>query len=279
MTARHACVIGWPVGHSRSPLIHGYWLKHYGIAGTYDKREVAPEQLEQFLADLPAAGLVGCNVTLPHKEATFRLVRVADELTLRLGVVNTVYLDNGLVSGLSTDGEGFVANLQATAPHFSIADSHVTLLGAGGAARAIAGALLAAGAAEIAVVNRAIERCELLRRDFGARIIPLHWSRRTDVIAGTGLLVNTTSLGMKGQPDLDIDLRRLPPEALVSDIVYVPLETSLLRNARQRGNLVIPGLGMLLHQAVRGFELWFGRRPEVTATLHDLVAADIERTA
>jgi shikimate dehydrogenase len=278
MSAPKACVIGWPIKHSRSPIIHGYWLKHYGLAGSYEKQEVQPNQLQSFLRNLPASGYVGCNVTIPHKEAACRIVKVIDHLTRRLGVVNTVFVREGSVFGTSTDGEGFVQSLIHSSPRFSPEGKHFTILGAGGAARAIVGTLVEMGAAELAVVNRTAERSATLRRDFGERVRPVDWSSRSDILAGTDVLVNTTSLGMKGQPALDIDLWRLPSSALVTDIVYTPLETRLLKLARQRGNQTVPGLGMLLYQAVPGFELWFGVRPTVTPELYDLVAADLELT-
>ncbi len=276
MTGPAACVIGWPIRHSRSPLIHGYWLKRYGIAGNYGKKEVTPDELRGFLLHLPEQGYVGCNVTMPHKEQTFAAVKVTDDLTRRLGVVNTVFLRKGEVCGISTDGEGFVQNLTHGCPGFSPAGKHFTILGAGGAARAIAGTLKACDAGKLAILNRTPERAEILRRDFGNTVEIVDWSKREDIIANTDVLVNATSLGMKGQPPLAIDLSRLSRDALVTDIVYTPLETPLIVAARAQGNRAVPGLGMLLYQAVPGFELWFGRRPEVTRELHDLIAADIE---
>jgi shikimate dehydrogenase len=276
---RKAAVIGWPIAHSRSPLIHNYWLKHYGIDGEYLRLPVRPEEVDAFFAGMAAQGYVGCNVTLPHKEAAFRAVEIADEATARLGSVNTVYLRGGKLMGTSTDGEGFIASLAAVIPGWSIADGKAVLLGAGGSARAIAGTLLDKGAAEITVVNRTLSRAAAIRDDFGPRIKPVAWEKAEEALAGAALLVNTTSLGMRGGEPLQFDLARLPREAVVSDIVYIPLETDFLELARSRGHSVVPGLGMLLHQAVRGFELWFGRRPEVTQELYDLVARDIEQGA
>ncbi len=273
---RKACVIGWPIGHSRSPLIHGYWLERYGIKGSYEQVPVRPEGLAEFLTRLAANGFAGCNVTLPHKEAAFRLVRAADAATQRLGVVNTVFERDGELLGTSTDGEGFLASLAAGRPGWRAKDQSVVILGAGGATRAIAGALIDAGAARIIVANRTRARAEDLRRDFGSRIESRAWTEAPALLERADLLVNTSSLGMTGQPPLALDLAALPKSAVVTDIVYTPLETDLLERAKARGNPVVPGLGMLLHQAVRGFELWFGTRPEVTAELHDLVAADID---
>jgi shikimate dehydrogenase len=273
---RKACVIGWPISHSRSPLIHGYWLKRYGIDGIYERIAVPPAELSAFLSSLADKGYAGCNVTLPHKEGAFRVVRIADDATLRLHVVNTVYHRDGELWGTSTDGEGFLANLTAHVPHWRAENQTVVILGAGGAARAIIGALLDAGSRRLLVANRTLARADELRRDFGSRVEPHDWRDVRKLLEDADLLVNSTSLGMTGQPPLELDLTRLPRSAIVTDIVYAPLETDLLVRSRARGNIVVPGLGMLLHQAVRGFELWFGRRPEVTPELHDLVARDID---
>ncbi len=273
---RKACIIGWPVAHSRSPVIHNYWLRLHRIPGRYDRVPVEPGMVHEFLSRLEENGFAGCNVTLPHKEAAFASVAAADEATKRLGVVNTVFLRDGRSFGTSTDGEGFLANLAANAAGFSIANQRVVLLGAGGAAMAIAGALADAGAAEIAVANRTAERVGILRRKFGPLIVPVAWQKKEDALAECRLLVNTTALGMRGQPPLDLDLARLEPEAVVADIVYTPLTTALLKAAKARGNRTAGGLGMLLHQAVRGFELWFGVRPAVTAELYALVARDVD---
>ena len=272
----NACVIGWPISHSRSPLIHGYWLAQHKIEGSYTRQPVEPEKVASFLSALVANGYAGCNVTLPHKERVFDLVTRADEATERLGAVNTVFVRDGYILGTNTDGEGFINSLKSSNPGLSLANTRSVVLGAGGAALAIVSALLLQGVEEVAVVNRSIEKVMFLRDRFGGKVKPLPWSARTDILADCQLLVNTTSLGMKGQPDLDIDLSRLDPKSIVTDIVYTPLRTKLLVNAASRGNPVVEGLGMLLHQAVRGFELWFGIRPEVTLDLHDLVARDID---
>lgn len=273
---RKACVIGWPISHSRSPLIHGYWLRRYGIAGSYERIPVRPEELSGFFAGLIARGFVGCNVTLPHKEAAFRAVRTADAATARLGVINTVFARDGDLWGTSTDGEGFLASLAAGHTGWHAKDQTVVILGAGGATRALVGALIDAGAGRLLVANRTRSKAEDLARDFGPRIEPHDWADAPEILRHADLLINTSSLGMTGQPALEIDLASLPRSALVTDIVYTPLETDLLKRAKARGNAIVPGLGMLLHQAVRGFELWFGARPEVTAELYDLVARDID---
>jgi len=275
---RKACVIGWPISHSRSPLIHGYWLKRYGIAGSYERVPVRPEDLPDFLGKLREDGFVGCNVTLPHKEATFRTVRIADDATRKLGVVNTVFMRDGELWGTSTDGEGFIASLSATLPGWQAKGRTAVVPGAGGATRAIVGALIDQGAARLLIANRTRARAEELQRDFGSRIEVRDWAQAAEALGAADLLINTTSLGMTGQPALDIDLAALPETAVVTDIVYTPLETDLLRRASARGNATVPGLGMLLHQAVRGFELWFGQRPQVTAELRALVEADLKKS-
>jgi shikimate dehydrogenase len=277
MTIKRACVIGWPVAHSRSPLIHGYWLGKYGILGSYEREPVRPQQVREFIENLEVNGYLGCNVTLPHKKTAYEAVNIADDATRQLGVVNTIFMRDDLAWGTSTDGEGFLANIEATVPGWSVRGKHVLLLGAGGAARAIAGTLIARGASQISVANRTPQRAQALKTDFGKHIVPVGWALGADALAEADLLVNTTSLGMTGQPLLELNLGRLRPQTIVSDIVYVPLETDLLQQARERGNIVVGGLGMLLHQAVRGFELWFGVRPEVTQDLHDFIAENIER--
>lgn len=271
-----ACVIGWPISHSRSPLIHGYWLKQHGIDGSYTRQPVEPSALGAFLTGLVGAGYAGCNVTIPHKENAFGLVIRADETTERLGAVNTVFVKDGLILGTNTDGEGFINSLYQSAPGVSLANSRVVVLGAGGASLAVVNAVLEQGASEVAVANRTPEKVELLRRRFGARVVPLAWQHAAGHLSECSLLVNTTSLGMKGQPPLSLDLSRLAASAVVTDIVYTPLRTPLLEDAAARGNTVVEGLGMLLHQAVRGFSLWFGVKPTVSEELYTLIARDID---
>lgn len=271
-----ACVIGWPISHSRSPLIHNYWISQYGFDAIYEKVPVRPEQLEEFFRTFQDQGYIGCNVTLPHKENAFHILNAADEPTRRLRAVNTVYVSNGKLLGTNTDGEGFLNSLKAALPTLGFTDIRAVVIGAGGAAASIADALLTSGTSEIALVNRSRDRAEQLRNRLGNRIVVLPWEQRADALTDCQLLVNTTSLGMTGQPALQISLDRLPTTAAVADIVYSPLRTDLLEQARARGNPTIEGLGMLLHQAVRGFELWFGIRPVVTRELHDLIAKDID---
>jgi shikimate dehydrogenase len=271
-----ACVIGWPISHSRSPLIHGHWLKQYGIDGSYTRQPVEPSALATFLSTLAKSGYAGCNVTIPHKENTCRLVVSADETTARLGAVNTVFVREGKVFGTNTDGEGFLNSLYTSAPGVSLRNSRAVVLGAGGASLAVVNAILEQGASEVVVANRTIDKAHALRQRFGSRVVPLQWERIADQLSECSLLVNTTSLGMTGQPGIELDLSRLSPSAVVSDIVYTPLRTKLLQDAARRGNPVVEGLGMLLHQAVRGFSLWFGVTPEVTSELYALVAQDID---
>ena len=273
---KKACVIGWPISHSRSPLIHGYWLKQYGIDGSYTRQPVEPAALASFLSSLETNGYAGCNVTIPHKENAFNLITPADQSTERLGAVNTVFLRDGKTLGTNTDGEGFINSLLKSAPDLILNNSRVAVLGAGGASLAVVNAILEQGAHEVAIFNRTIEKAEQLRARFGQRVKPLAWDKTADQISDCSLLVNTTSLGMKGQPELVIDLSRLCMSAVVTDIVYTPLRTQLLEQASRRGNRVVEGLGMLLYQAVRGFSLWFGVTPVVTPELYDLVARDID---
>jgi shikimate dehydrogenase len=270
------CVIGWPVGHSRSPVIHGFWLKHHGIAGEYVKQEVAPEAFPAFLRNLAEHGFVGANITVPHKAAAFEAVDEADQLAQRLGVVNTVYLRNSRLYGTNTDGEGFLASLKQAAPHWRPRGT-VLVLGAGGAARAITGALLDDGCERIIIANRTKTRADELARDFGRNITAIEISKTEDYLEEASLMVNATTCGMSGKPPLDLDLQGLRDHAVIADIVYTPLETDLLRRARARGLIAVDGLGMLLHQAVRGFELWFGVRPTVTDELRQVIVADLDR--
>jgi shikimate dehydrogenase len=273
--ARLAGVIGWPVGHSRSPRLHGFWLAAHGIDGAYVPLAVPPDRLAAAVAALPWLGFRGANVTIPHKQAVLGLCdRVSDEAR-RIGAVNTLVIDaDGRLEGRNTDGFGFLANLRAALPAWSAEAGPAVLLGAGGAARAVAVALLDAGAPEIRLVNRSRARAERLAGDLADRRLTVaDWESRAAALAGVALLVNTTSLGMAGQPPLDLDLARLPQDAAVNDIVYVPLETPLLAAARARGHATVDGIGMLLHQARPGFDAWFGVLPEVSAGLRHYVLA------
>jgi shikimate dehydrogenase len=271
-----ACVVGWPVSHSRSPLIHGYWLERHGIAGSYTRVAVKIEEAAGFLRDLMGRGYVGCNVTIPHKETAFAVADVTLPAARAAGAANTLWYESGKLLADNTDGVGFVENIRSTVPGFSFEGVVVSMLGAGGAARGIAHALLAAGVEEIRVFNRTRARAEALAEILGARIAAFDWSERNAGSQGAALLINTTPLGMNKADALDIDMPLLDPGCIVADIVYVPLETPLLAAARRRGLVTVDGLGMLLHQAVPGFERWFGVRPEVTDELRALIVRDIE---
>jgi shikimate dehydrogenase len=275
---RRACVVGWPIAHSRSPLIHSFWLRTLGIDGEYGKVAVPPENFLSFAKRLGEDGLVGANVTLPHKEAAFA---ACDRLTgdaADLGAVNTLWLEDGKLCGDNTDVAGFLANLDDQAAGWRGRTRSAIVLGAGGAARAIVHGLLSVGLEEIAILNRTVDRAERLAAQFGRKARAEAWGALPTRLGGADLLVNTTSLGMVGQPDLAIDLDTLPAQAIVADIVYTPLATTLLQSARQRGLATVEGLGMLLHQAAPGFERWFGVRPQVTPELRSLIEADILRT-
>jgi shikimate dehydrogenase len=272
---RKACVVGWPAGHSRSPLIHNYWLRQHDIAGEYVAQPVPPEQFPEFIKTL-AGRYVGANVTLPHKEVALSLTE-PDARARAVGAANTLWFDAGALRSTNTDVEGFLANLDAAAPGWDRA-ADVVVLGAGGSARAVVFGLIERGIARVHVVNRTPERAQALRTRFGETVRPASAAELPPLLATAGLLVNTTSLGMRGQPPLEIDLQPLRSGALVADLVYVPLETSLLAAARARRHRTADGLGMLLHQAVRGFSLWFGVRPSVTPELRALIEADLAKT-
>ena len=273
---KKACVIGYPIAHSRSPIIHNYWLKTYGIEGLYEKREVRPEDLADFLTNLVDHGYIGCNVTIPHKEQALRLIPILDGVVRKTGSLNTVYLENGTLKATSTDGEGFYQNLMATIPGLDLTEKTAIILGAGGSARAIIERLLRAGLAQIKIVNRTPSKAEELAALFGPKVSLLTGDRFGIESKSAALLVNTTSQGMKGQPPLEVELSALPEDAVVADLVYVPLKTEFLKNAEARGLRTVGGLGMLLHQATVGFEKWFGRRPIVTDELYRLVAKDVD---
>jgi len=277
MARKAACVIGWPVGHSRSPLIHNHWIKEHGLDAEYRREAVPPDQFVDFIAQLAERGYAGGNVTVPHKEAALALSE-PDDRARAVGAANTLWLDGGRLRSTNTDVEGFIANLDATASGWDRSPGSALVLGSGGAARAVVFGLLERGISRIFLANRTFERAAALRDKFGNRVEAVRWSDIDSHMAEAGLIVNTTSLGMAGQPPLTIDLARLPAGAVVSDLVYVPLETALLAAAKARGLRTVDGLGMLLHQAVRGFQRWFGVRPEVTKALRTLVEADLIRS-
>lgn len=270
--ARLAGVLGWPVGHSRSPRLHGFWLERHGIDGAYVPLAVAPENLESVIRALPRMGFRGANLTVPHKEKALGLVDELDPLAERIGAVNTlVFGEDGRILGRNTDAFGFLENLRRGAPGWNPEAGPAVVLGAGGAARAVCVALKSAGVPEIRLVNRSTDRAKALARGLHGTFSVFSWDQVAPTLDGAALLVNTTTLGMTGHPPLDIDLGPLPKNAVVNDIVYAPLITDLLAQAQARGNPIVDGLGMLLWQAVPGFEAWFGIRPEVTDEVRDFV--------
>ena len=269
-----AFVVGWPIAQSRSPLIHGHWLATHGLAGSYERVAVPPEEIETFLANLPGSDFVGGNVTVPHKEAAFRAVSERDAVAEATGAVNTLWIEAGKLCGANTDAPGFLANLDDRAGGWDRDPTVAVVLGAGGAASAVAWGLKARGFT-VRLVNRTLARAEALAARLGEGVTAHGWDEVGKLLPTAGLVVNTTSLGMTGKDDMTIDLAGLPETALVTDIVYVPLETPFLALARARGNRTVDGLGMLLHQAAPGFEHWFGLRPTVTPELRKLILADL----
>jgi shikimate dehydrogenase len=270
---RAACVIGWPIEHSRSPLIHNYWLKTYGIPGAYRREAIPPERFQSFVRSLAGNGYVGANVTVPHKEAALAC-SLPDDRARAVGAANTLWFDGELRS-TNTDVEGFLDNLDASVPGWDRDRGPAVVLGAGGAARAVVHGLLERGIDNVVVINRSAERAQALQERFGNRVRTASWDERNAGLADGKLLVNTTTLGMQSQPDLALDVARMPANAIVAELVYAPAVTTLLRAAKARGLRTADGLGMLLYQAVRGFTLWFGKKPEVTDELRRLLAADL----
>jgi shikimate dehydrogenase len=271
-----ASVIGWPIAHSRSPLIHGYWLKQHGIDGAYEKIAVEPEGLPAFLATLRHGQHVGTNVTLPHKETALAHIDVPDERVQRIGALNTIWREGDKLHATSTDGVGFVENVKAEIPGFGWRGKSVTILGAGGSTRALVDEMLRQGVAAITIWNRTHSRAEVLAASFGTHVSAVVSADLAKTLGRIDLLVNTTSAGVKGDLELALPWTSLAAGAVVADIVYTPLVTDFLRKAAARDHVIVPGLGMLLHQAVIGFERWFGVRPQVTPALYDLVARDID---
>ncbi len=270
-----ACLIGWPAAHSRSPIIHKYWLNALGIAGDYRIEAVPPDAIGSFIANMAARGYVGANVTIPHKESVLAMT-TPDERAQAVGAANTLWFEGDKLRSTNTDVEGFLGSLDAAAPDWAGIDD-VLVLGAGGSSRAVVFGLLERGVARVRVANRTFARAQELAERFGQRVQPLSWDLIGKTLPNVHMLVNTTSLGMSGQPSLDVDVSLLPTNAVVADLVYAPLVTPLLRAAQSRGLRTADGLGMLLHQAVRGFSLWFGQRPVVTPELRALVEADLNK--
>jgi len=274
--AKLAGVFGWPVGHSLSPRLHGFWLQRYGIDGAYVPLAVEPDDFETALRALPKLGFLGANVTVPHKEAALVICDEVDILAKRIGAVNTVFVTpEGRLRGSNTDAFGFLENLTQEAPAWRADGGPAVVIGAGGAARAVIVALVDAGVPEVRLANRTYERAETLARDLGGPITVIPWPERTESLGGTNLLVNTTTQGMSGTPSLDLNLEALPGNALVTDIIYTPLKTKLLGDAQTRGNPTVDGLGMLLHQARPGFAQWFGYEPEVDTELRSFVLSGL----
>jgi shikimate dehydrogenase len=269
-----ACVIGWPVEHSRSPLIHNYWLKACRVSGEYRREAVPPDQFRDFLQSLAARGYVGANLIFPHKEAALACSK-PDDRAHAVGAANTLWLDDGVLRATNTDVHGFLDNLDACVPDWKRNCETALVLGAGGAARAVVYGLLERGTPRIVVINRTLRRAQALQEWFGSRVRIAAWEDRDQWLAQTDLLVNATKLGMPGQPELSIDIVRLPADAAVADLVYVPLVTPLLRAATARNLRTADGLGMLLHQAVPQFQLWFGTKPEITKELRSLLEQDL----
>jgi shikimate dehydrogenase len=267
------CVIAWPAGHSRSPLIHNYWIKQHKLDAEYRREAVPPDKFPEFITHLHDRGYIGANITVPHKETALKLTE-PDERARAVGAANALWYKDARLRSTNTDVEGFLANLDAVTPGWDRGLSTAVVLGAGGGARAVVYALVTREVGRIYVINRTKEKAQALRKKFGSAVQVAGWDETTGLLGGAGLLVNTTTLGMVGQPPLELNLR-CPASMVVADIVYAPLVTGLLATARARGLRTADGLGMLLHQAVRGFELWFGIKPEVTPELRALVEADL----
>jgi len=272
-----AGVMGWPVAHSRSPVIHNHWIRQYGLTGGYGLFPVQPNQLETAIRGLKALGLAGCNITIPHKVDAMQYMDWVEPLALRMGAINTIVVQaDGSMHGFNNDGYGYLQSLREAQPSWQADTGPAVVLGAGGAARAIVVSLMDAGATEIRILNRTRSKAEELAQEFGEVVTAYDWSERTEALNNAALLVNTTNQGMHGESALDIDLTQLPTSALVSDAIYIPLETPLLAAARLRGNTTVNGLGMLLHQARPAFNAWFGVMPEVTPELKNAIMATFE---
>lgn len=269
-----AGVIGHPVAHSRSPALHGYWLRRYGLKGHYIPIDIRPADLTDLIRTLPRLGFVGVNVTLPHKEAILQIADIVTDRAALIGAANTlIFRKDGKIHADNTDGSGFIANLRQHAPHWAPASGPAVVFGAGGAARAVIAALIEVGVPEIRLANRTRPRAEALRSDFGAKVLVQDWVQAANILEDAVTVVNTTSLGMTGKPEFRIPLDALNTRALVTDLVYTPLKTQLLIEAEAMGCTAVDGLGMLLHQAAPGFERWFGQRPEVDDATRKAVLA------
>lgn len=274
-----AFVAGWPIDHSRSPLIHGYWLKHYGIEGSYERLAIAPDKFAEVFTALPARGFCGGNITLPHKIRALDFVDEVDPVAEAIGAINTVVFQDQRIFGSNTDAYGFFKNLSLSAPAWQASDGPALVLGAGGACLAVIAALLQEGTPKIYLANRSRDKAEAIKERFGKRINVIDWDERNTPMADIALLVNTTSLGMTGKPALFADIAAMPKTGVVADLVYSPLETELLASARRKGLAAADGLGMLLHQATLGFEKWFGVLPDVTPELRRHVESDLKENS
>ena len=271
-----AGVMGWPVAHSRSPQIHNHWIRQYGLNGAYGRFPVAPDQLEQAIHGIRALGLAGSNITIPHKVEAMKYMDWIHPLAVRMGAINTIVRQpDGALHGFNNDGFGYIESLREAQPAWRANSGPIVILGAGGAARAIVVSLIDEGATEIRLLNRSRDKADALAEELGSSVSAYAWSERGDALAGAALLVNTTNQGMHGEPPLDVALTQLPNSALVSDAIYVPLETPLLKEARLRGNTTVNGLGMLIHQARPAFQAWFGVMPESTPALYQAVASTL----
>jgi shikimate dehydrogenase len=271
-----AGVMGWPVAHSRSPLIHNHWIHKHNLNGAYGMFPVAPEQLQTAIRGLKALGMAGCNITIPHKVSAMQLVDWVDPLAQRIGAINTIVVQaDGSLHGYNNDGFGYIQSLLEAQPGWQATTGPAVVIGAGGAARAIVVALLDAGATEVRVINRTRSKADEFAQEFGPGVTSISWESRQDALSDAALLVNTTNQGMHGQPALDLPLTQLPRNALVSDAVYVPLETPLLTAAKLRGNPTVNGLGMLIHQARPAFQAWFGVLPDADKALYEKVIKTI----
>ena len=272
MTLKKAGVIGFPIHHSKSPVIHNYWLKKYGIPARYDAFEVKPEELEKFIFSLKDQEFAGINVTVPHKVAVMKLMDELSDAAQKAGAVNTVIVrKDGTLFGHNTDGLGFLANVQEKKKEFDIKQKPVVVLGTGGAARGVCAALVLAGVPEIRLVYRTKEKAENLAASVGGNFRLIEWGKKEEALNGAGLLANATTLGMNGFDPLEIDLSGLDTSAIVADLVYSPLKTELLKQAEEKGHITADGLGMLLHQACPAFQAWFGVNPDITSELRELV--------
>ena len=275
-----AGVMGWPVSHSRSPVIHNHWINQYKLTGSYGLFPVKPENLEKAVRGLQALGLAGCNITIPHKVNALKFVDWADPLAVRIGAINTVVAQpNGELHGFNNDGFGYIESLREVRTNWQGSDGTAVVIGAGGAARAIIVSLMDQGCNEIRLFNRTLSTAKELAQEFGPAVSAYKWEERHSALAGTALVVNTTNQGMNSQPALDINLSELPQSALVSDAIYTPLETTFLAAARLRGNQTVNGLGMLLHQARPAFKSWYGVMPEVTEELRNSVIRTLSNTS